>query len=203
MSTTPMTAPFRNPEYEVADIFLNRWSPRAFTGEEIADKTLFSFVEAARWAPSSFNSQPWRFLYAKRGTAWFDTFLGLLNERNQAWAKNASVLLVLVSKTTMTPPGRTDSLPAPHHSFDAGAAWSNFALQATLSGWYAHGIAGFDAGRARTELNSPPEYHIDVAIAVGRRGDKSILPEAFHGGENPNSRKPVKDVMLEGAFPKA
>lgn len=197
------TAANRNPDHEVADIFVNRWSPRAFTGEEIPDKTLFSFFEAARWAPSSFNSQPWRFLYAKRRTEWFDKFLSLLNERNRAWAKNAAVLIVLISKTTMNVPGKTETAPARHHSFDTGAAWSNFAHQASLSGWYAHAIAGFDAERARTELNIPADYHVDVAIAVGRRGDKSLLPEAFHGGENPNGRKPVTEVVIEGAFPKA
>jgi nitroreductase len=197
------TTASRIPEYEVADLFVNRWSPRAFTGEEIPDKVLFSLFEAARWAPSSFNSQPWRFLYAKRGTAWFDTFFGLLNERNQMWAKNSAALIVLVSKTTMMVPGRTEAVPARNHSFDTGAAWSNFAHQAALSGWSAHGIAGFDAERARTELNIPPEYHVDAAIAVGRHGDKSILPEIFHAGETPNGRKPVAEIMAEGAFPQA
>ncbi len=196
-----MTTP-RTPEHAVADIFVSRWSPRAFTGEEIPDKLLFTFFEAARWAPSSFNSQPWRFLYAKRGSAWFEPFLHLLSDRNQMWAKNAAVLIVLISKTTMVPPGKTEAVPARNHSFDAGAAWSNFAHQATLSGWHAHAMAGFDVERARAELNIPPEYHIDVAIAVGRRGDKSILPETFHAGENPNGRKPVADVTLEGGFPK-
>jgi nitroreductase len=196
------TAVTRNPEYEVADIFVNRWSPRAFTGEEIPDKVLFSFFEAARWAPSSYNSQPWRFLYAKRGTTSFNTFLGLLNERNQMWAKNAAVLIVLVSKTTMTMPGKTEAVPARNHSFDTGAAWSNFAHQATLSGWHAHAIAGFDPERARTELNVPSDYHVDVAIAVGRRGDKSILPETFHAGESPNGRKSVTEVTIEGGFPR-
>lgn len=196
-----MTTALRNREHEVADIFVNRWSPRAFTGEEIPDKTLFSLFEAARWAPSSYNSQPWLFLYAKRGTRWFDTFQGVLNARNQTWAKNAAVLIVLASKTTMVPPGRTEAVPARHHSFDTGAAWANFANQAVLSGWHAHAMAGFDAERARTDLHVPPEYHIDVAIAVGRRGDKSILPETFHAGESPSGRKPLTEVIREGAFP--
>lgn len=127
-----MTAVVRNriPEHPVADLFVNRWLPRACTGEEISDETLLTFFEAVRWAPSSYNSQPWRFLYAKRGSTWFETFLRLLSERNQIWAKNAAVFLVLISKTTFTPAGQTQATPTRNHSFDAGAAWSNF-------GWHA------------------------------------------------------------------
>src|ERR1700754_1576054 len=101
----------RTPEHEVADIFVDRWSPRAFTGEEIPEPVLFSCFEAARWAPSSFNSQPWRFLYARRHTEWFEKFLSLLTERNQSWAKNAAALIVLVSKTTMILPGSSETTP--------------------------------------------------------------------------------------------
>lgn len=201
MSTATTLAKSRVADHTVADIFIDRWSPRAFTGESISDETLYSFFEAARWAPSSYNSQPWRFLYAKRGTPWFNTFLRLLSERNQLWAKNAAVLLVLISKTSFTPAGKTETLPARNHSFDAGAAWSNFAHQATLSDWHAHGIGGFDVERARAELGVPADYHIDAAIAVGRRGDKSVLPEQFHASEIPNGRKPVTDIIQEGGFP--
>ena len=200
MSTVTTIAKSRVAEHAVADIFIDRWSPRAFTGESISDATLYTFFEAARWAPSSYNSQPWRFLYAKRGSAWFNVFLGLLSERNQTWARNAAVLLLIISKTSFTPPGKTDASPARNHSFDAGAAWSNFAHQATLSGWYAHGIGGFDVERARVELAVPADYHIDAAIAVGRRGDKSILPEQFHAGETPSDRKPIADIVHEGGF---
>jgi hypothetical protein len=126
-----------------------------------------------------------------------------LTARNQSWAKNAAALIVLVSKTTMILPGRSETVPARHHSFDAGAAWSNFAHQASLSGWHAHAIAGFDVELARTELNIPSDYHADVVIAVGRRGDKSLIPETFHAGENPNGRNAVNEVIIEGAFPKA
>ena len=86
--------------------------------------------EAARWAPSSYNSQPWRFLYARRGTAHWDKFLGLLNAFNQSWAKDASVLIILVSNSVMLPPGADKAVPSHSHSLDAGAAWENLALQA-------------------------------------------------------------------------
>lgn len=191
----------RQAEHPVDTLFLDRWSPRAFTGEEIAPAELNSLFEAARWAPSSYNSQPWRFLYARRGTPVFDTFLGLLNPYNQQWAKNAAALVIALSAHTFVRPGTTEVLVARSHSFDTGAAWANLALQATRLGWHAHGIGGFDVEKTRTELKVPDGYEVEAAIAIGRRGDKSILPENFHGGETPNGRRPVAETAFEGAFP--
>lgn len=193
----------RQSEHPVEPIFLERWSPRAFTGEEIPQAELDSIFEAARWAPSSYNSQPWRFLYAKRGTAHFDTFLGLLNPFNQQWAKNASVIIIAVSARSFVRPGTTEVLQSRTHSFDTGAAWANLALQASKLGWHAHGIGGFDVEKTRTELKVPDDYEVEIAIALGRRGEKTILPENFHGGETPNDRRPLKDSAFEGAFPQA
>jgi len=180
---------------------VERWSPRAFTGEDISQQELNSLFEAARWAPSSYNSQPWRFLYARRGTPAFDTFLDLLIPYNQQWAKNAAALIVVLSARTFVRPGTTEVLAAPNHSFDAGAAWANLALQASALGWHAHGIGGFDAQKARTALPVPDDYDVEIAVAVGRRGDKSLLPDHFHAGETPNGRRPVSETAFEGAFP--
>lgn len=191
----------RQSEHPVEPIFLERWSPRAFTGEEIPQAELNSIFEAARWAPSSYNSQPWRFLYARRGTAHFDTFLGLLNPFNQQWAKNASVIIIAVSARSFVRPGTTEVLQSRTHSFDTGAAWGNLALQASKLGWHAHGIGGFDVEKTRTELKVPDEYEVEIAIALGRRGEKTVLPENFHGGETPNGRRPLKETAFEGAFP--
>lgn len=193
----------RQAEHPVEPFFLERWSPRAFTGEEIAPAELNSLFEAARWAPSSYNSQPWRFLYARRGTPQFETFLGLLNPFNQQWAKQAAVLIIVVSAKSFVRPGSTEVIAARSHSFDAGAAWANLALQASRLGWHAHGIGGFDPERTRTELNVPDDYAVEIAIAVGRRGDKSLLPENFHAGETPNGRRPLAETAFEGAFPAA
>ncbi len=118
-----MTANTRKPDHPASQIFLDRWSPRAFTGETIPDETLATFFEAARWAPSSYNSQPWRFLYAKKDGPDFQKFFGLLVEGNQAWCKDASVLLILCSKKTMKVPGKDEEVPSRTHSFDAGSAW--------------------------------------------------------------------------------
>jgi len=193
----------RIPDHPIESLFLDRWSPRAFTSEEISDADLNSIFEAARWAPSTYNSQPWRFLFARRTSPSWGQFLGLLNEWNQGWAKNAAVIIVAVSKKTFSRPGSDEVQSSRSHSFDTGAAWANLALQATKLGWHAHGIGGFDADRARTELNIPEDYHVEAAITIGRRGDKSILPASFHGGEVPSGRIPVGEFTFEGGFPAA
>jgi len=182
--------------------FLDRWSPRAFTGESIPDDALRTIFEAARWAPSSHNSQPWRILYAKRDTPDWGKFLGLLNEFNQSWAKNAAVLIVFVSKIDMeAPPGSGKFVSSHSHSFDAGAAWGYLALETQRLGFAAHAMVGFDIPRAAVELNVPEGHRVEAAIAIGRRGDKSILPEALAAREVPNARSPQKNFVLEGGFP--
>jgi nitroreductase len=191
----------RTADHPIDRLYLERWSPRAFTGEEIPDAALHTLFEAARWAPSSYNSQPWRFLYAKRGTPHWDKFLGLLNEFNQSWAKNAAALIVLVSKIPMeAPPGSGKFIASHSHSFDTGAAWAYLALEAQRLGWAAHAMVGFDIPRAAQELNVSADYRVEAAIAVGRRGDKSSLPDALAAREIPNTRNPQKDFVFEGGF---
>ncbi len=120
----------REASYPISPLFLDRWSPRSLTGETISETDLLTILEAARWAPSAYNSQPWRFLYARReGAAWAQ-YLGLLNEFNQGWAKRASAIVVLLSRKTFVPAGASEEKPSYSHSFDAGAAWANLALQA-------------------------------------------------------------------------
>lgn len=190
----------RETDYPIDPLFVNRWSPRAFTGEAIDDATLFRFFEAARWAPSSFNSQPWRFIYAKNDSAQWPAFLDLLSEFNRSWAVNASALILAISKTTFTPPGKDQSIAMPSHAFDTGAAASLLMLQASLSGWATHGIGGFDKERARSQLNIPAHYTVEVAIAIGRRADKSILPIGLQDKEMPSSRRPISEFVADGRF---
>ncbi|MDY7576961.1 nitroreductase family protein [Herbaspirillum sp. RTI4] len=187
-------------DYPVDPQFLNRWSPRAFTGEDISEATVNTFLEAARWAPSSYNSQPWRFVYARKGTAHWDSLLGLLNEFNQSWAKSGSVLFVVISKDNFVPPGGKDEVPAVAHTFDAGSAWSYLALQASLSGWQAHAMIGFDKDKARTVLGIPDGYTVEAAVVVGKEGDKTTLPEGLQGRESPSPRLPVSSFAFEGIF---
>lgn len=187
-------------KYPIDPLFLERWSPRAFTEGEIPEGELFTIFEAARWSPSSYNSQPWRFLYARRGTPHWERFLGLLHPFNQSWAHRASALVVVVSNSLMLPPGGDKEVPSHSHSFDAGAAWGYLALQAIRSGWYAHAMVGFDMDRAFAELNVPKGYRVEAAIAIGRRADKSVLPEALQQREQPNGRHKLETIALEGGF---
>ena len=190
----------RQSDFPIDPLFLERWSPRAFTGEAIPEADLLTMIEAGRWAASSYNSQPWRFLYARRDTPHWARFLGLLVPFNQSWAMHASALVVLVSNSMMRPPGADKDVPSHSHSLDTGAAAGNFALQATRMGWHVHGMVGFDIERAFTELNVPQGHRVEAAYAVGRIGDKARLPEALQARETPNTRRPLKEIAFEGGF---
>ena len=186
--------PPRVADHPVADVFLDRWSPRAFTGERISDELLGSIFEAVRWTPSSNNSQPWRIIYGHRGTAAFDKLLGVVSERNQRWAKDGSVLLALLSKRTL------QGAPARNHSFDAGAAWAHMSIQATHAGWATHAIGGFNEPAAREAFGVSDDYNIDVCIVLGRRGDAAGLPEDLRGRELPSQRNKIASFVSEGTF---
>ena len=186
----------RKPDWPIESLLYRRWSPRAMSGEELSNDELMTLFEAARWAPSSYNAQHWRFLYATRGSAHWDKFFGLMGEGNQGWAKNAAALIVLVSRTTFE---RNDN-PARTHSFDTGTAWQNLALQATAMGLVTHGMQGFDYDKAKTELNVPDGFVVEVMIAVGRPGEIDDLPDGARDMEAPNTRKPVAEIALEGGF---
>lgn len=190
------TSDFRKPEYEIENLFLRRWSPRSFTGEEIPDSVLMSFFEAARWAPSSANNQPWRFIYAKRGSPEWAQLFNLLAPGNQAWCVNASVLIVMVSRKMM----ESNNGPNPTHSFDTGSAWENLSLQAVLSGWYTHGMAGFDYERARTDLQIPNEFQVEAMCAIGKLAPKENLPERYQSREFPSNRRPLSEIVFCGRF---
>ncbi|MEE9542993.1 MAG: nitroreductase family protein [Thermodesulfobacteriota bacterium] len=187
---------YRKQEHEVDKIFVDRWSPRAMSGEEIETRELMRLFEAARWAPSAFNNQPWRFLYAMRETEYWDKFFNLLVKSNQVWTKNAAALMVVISKETFDYNGK----PARTHSFDAGAAWVSLALQGSIMGLVVHGMQGFDYDRAKTELNVPDGYTIEAMVAVGRAGNIANLPEELQEREFPSDRKKIDEIAFEGGF---
>ena len=190
----------RDADYPIDSIFLERWSPRAFAPDALPESELLTMLEAARWAPSSYNSQPWRFAYALRGGASWDTFLDLLVPFNRSWAKDASALVVLISNPVMRPPGAEKEVPSHSHSLDAGTASGYFALQAAKMGWYVHGMVGFDMDRAYAELDVPKGYRVEAIYAVGKRGDPSILPEKLREREVPSPRLPLSALAFEGRF---
>ena len=152
--------------------------------------------EAARWAPSSFNAQQWRALYAARDTEHWSLFFNLLVEANKAWAKNAAFLVLFLSRRAFEYNGE----PSITHSYDAGAAWENFALQGYRSGLAVHGMQGFDYERARVELNIPEEFKIEAMAAVGKPGPKEVLPASLQKKEYPNERRKVTESVREGRF---
>jgi nitroreductase len=188
--------PFRKPTHDISPIFLNRWSPRAMTGESLADDEFFSLFEAARWAPSSYNNQSWRFIYAKRDTPAWKTLFGLLVEFNRSWCKNAAALVVIISKATFDHNGK----PARTHSFDTGAAWMSLALEGSMRGLVVHGMEGFDYEKAKKALNIPDGYQVEAMCAIGKRAPKDVLPQEMQEREQPSGRKPLKDIAWEGTF---
>lgn len=195
-----MTTNSRSANFPIDPMFLERWSPRAFTGEEIAEADLLTILEAARWAASAFNAQPWRFVYSRRNTASWSKLLDLLIPFNQSWASHASALVYVLSKTVMRKQGSTEDSPSYSHSFDAGAATGNFALQANRMGWFVHGMTGFDVERAYRVLGIPNGYRIEAVFAVGRRGTIDNLPDFLRARELPSDRVPLSELAFEGSF---
>jgi nitroreductase len=186
----------RTSDYPIDSLFVDRWSPRAMTGEPISDAELFTLFEAARWAPSAGNTHPWRILYAHRDTRHWPTFFGLLVERNQIWCRHAAALLVFISRTTNEQTGK----PLRTHTYDTGAAWENLALQGTLRGLVVHGMAGFDYARAKTELGVPEDFTVEAMAAVGKPGRVEDLPEDFRARESPSGRRPIRELVFEGKY---
>ena len=176
--------------------FIRRWSPRAMSGEALSLEELEPLFEAARWAPSCFNSQPWRFIYALKGGAHWDAHLALLMDMNQAWAQHAGALIAVVSKRTFEHNGK----PAPTASFDTGSAWMSMALQAQHMGLVTHGMWGFHHERAPEALNLSDDYQVEAMVAVGKPGNAADLPEPYAEREVPSERKPLAELAFEGTL---
>ncbi|MFB6284289.1 MAG: nitroreductase family protein [Halobacteria archaeon] len=186
----------REMEYEVDPLFLNRWSPRGMTGELLDEDEYMPLFEAARWAPSSYNNQGWRFFIATRESDDWNEYLDLLVEGNRAWAKDAAVLVVIASKTTFDHNGN----PARTHSFDAGAAWENLALEGARRGLVVHGMQGFDYDAARETVELPEEFEVEAMCAIGRRAPRESLSEELREREVPSGRKPLDEIVIEGSY---
>jgi nitroreductase len=190
---TAKTPNHRLAEAEIDAMFTDRWSPRGFFPEPLPAHQILALFEAARWAPSCFNEQPWFFIYAtgeedrrKLGTA--------LVAKNQRWALSAPLLMFVLARRRFKESGRENR----HAAFDAGSAWMSLALQARKMGLYAHAMAGFNVDKAYGVLGvSPDEYLIMAAIAVGRRDPQAVLAEDLAQIESPNSRKPLAKVATD------
>jgi len=184
----------RVPEVEVDAMFVDRWSPRSFDPAPLGEDQIAALFEAARWAPSCFNEQPWLFCYAT-GENERQRYLGALVEKNRAWAQHAPLLVFVVARSQF----RSNGKPNRHAAFDAGAAWMSLAIQARRLGLYAHAMAGFSVEKAHEILALDDEnYQVMAAVAVGRRSDPAALPEDLEKVEHPNERKPLDEVMRKG-----
>ena len=186
----------RTPEYPVHKQFVKRWSPRALSGEPVTKEQLMTLFEAAKWAPSSYNNQPWRFVYAMRDTPAWSTFMNLLGQFNQQWCQNGAALVLVCAKKNF----EHNNKPSRTHEFDTGAAWMSLALQGSLSKLVVHGMEGFDYDRARTELGIPDDCDIECMVAIGKKGKKSRLPKELRKNEFPNQRKKVSEIVFEGRY---
>jgi nitroreductase len=192
--------PHRKAAYPVAPLFLQRWSPRAFDAAPMPVTDLYTILEAARWAPSAFNIQPWRFVYTTRDDACWDRHLELLDPFNASWARHASALVFLVSDQLTPAHGSSPPRRSRTHSFDAGAAWAHLALQATALGYQAHAMAGIHFDDVRQQLSIPDNYRIEIAVAIGRRADPSSLPPALREREAPSTRLPLDSIAFVQRF---
>jgi nitroreductase len=183
---------------KVEKLLLERWSPRAFDGSEMPQEDLEVILEAAGWAPSAYNVQPWTFLYARRGDANWDLLMAQLIEFNQSWAKDASALVYIVSDKFMrSDKGNTENHS---HSFDAGAAWALAALQAQAMGYHTHGMTGLKFGEAEKALRIPEDHRLEAAFVIGKAAGKEILPDFLQEREVPSTRKPISETMRAGKF---
>lgn len=186
----------REAHHPIDSLFLDRWSPRAMSSEPLTSDELMVLFEAARWAPSSYNAQPWRMLYALRdGTEW-PSFFELLAQSNKTWAHKAGALVLFVSKKINDRTGQ----PSLTHSFDTGAAWAFFALQGYLKGYVVHGMQGFDYAGAQAKLHIPDQFRVEAIVAVGKPAAKETLPPPLQERESPNDRRPLADTVCRGAW---
>jgi nitroreductase len=175
------------------ETILRRWSPRAFADRPVSDSDMKKLFEAARWAASSFNEQPWRFLVGRKGDSTYDKIFESLAEFNQAWASNAPVLMLSVGKKTFTQNGK----PNHYALHDTGAAMAYLGLQATELGFHTHSMGGFDRDKIRAAFQIPDDFEIGAVTAIGYLGSVDILPDSLKAAEtSARNRKPLSDFVF-------
>ncbi|MBK6341768.1 MAG: nitroreductase family protein [Flavobacteriales bacterium] len=179
-------------EHDVHPLIKQRFSPRAFSREALTDKELHTLFEAASWAPSSMNEQPWRFRFAHRGSASFESLRATFSAGNQPWAPNAAAIIAISARTHH----ERNGAPNATWQFDAGLAVGNLLLQATSMGLHGHILGGFDHDSAIDLLGVDKEKEAIIGLLVlGRLGAAESLPEPYLTRERtPRSRKPVNEI---------
>src|SRR5699024_2298036 len=180
---------FRQAEHKIDEMFLQRWSPRSFSEQEVEEDTLMSVFEAARWAPSASNKQPWRFIIARTAEdrAKFHSFI---MDANRVWCEKAPVLALIIS----------DKETGPTHAFDTGTSWGYLALQAMKKDLITHAMGGFYKDKAREVLNIPEQFDIHALVAIGYQDEKAKLAEPLQEREAPSPRRGLNETLMEGEF---
>lgn len=188
-------------QYPIHDLLRQRFSTVAFAGDRpVEPEKIGSLLEAVRWTASCFNEQPWRLIIAtKDDPAAYHTLLDCLVEANQAWAKNAYILMISVGKQQFT---RNDN-PNPYSLFDVGQALTSLTLQAEAMGLKVHQMGGFDKEKARLIYNIPAEFTPAAAVAIGYPGDVTTLEESLQEREQaPRTRKSLSEIAFTGTWGK-
>lgn len=187
----------RQAEHPVDEIFLRRWSSRAMSGEALTRTEVATVLEAARWAPSAYNEQPWRFLYVFPDSPLWTTYVDTLFEVQRQWVARAGALALILSRRTYERSGK----PSRAYSFDAGAACQNACLKAAAMGLVSHVVQGFDDLALRRALAVPDVFSVEFILVLGRPGDPELLPAALQVREMPTPRRRVDEFAFEGLLP--
>ena len=185
-------------QFSIDPLLTHRWSPRAFADRPVEPEKLCQLFEAARWAASCFNDQPWNYIVATRDRPdEFQKMLACLVDANQLWAKSAPVLAISVAHTKF----KHDGSPNRHAQHDLGAASASLALQATSLGLAVHQMGGFDSNRARDTFHIPADYEPGAAMAIGYPGEAAALPEKLRARETaPRTRRPISEFVFSGGW---
>jgi len=188
----------RQADHPIAPMFLDRWSPRAFSDAAISEAQMLSLLESARWAPSASNNQPWRLVWALRGEQAFASITDCLDEGNRAWAPRAAGVIVVAAKKVVERHG--EKRPNRTAEFDTGAAWLQLALQARQMGLFTHAMGGFSADALTRAVNLPEDHVLICVVVVGWPGRLEDLPEHQRPREMPSQRLPLSETTRHGQF---
>lgn len=187
-----------NTSFNIHPLIKGRWSPRAFSHRMPPQEEILRLLEAARWAPSSYNEQPWRFIVGSKDNAEnYNKVLQCLNESNRQWASNAPVLMLVCAKKHFSHSGKENR----HYKYDCGAAMANLCLQASADDLYVHQMAGILPARAVELFHVPDEFEVITGVAVGYLGDADMLNEKHQRSErSERHRKQLQEISFTGSW---
>ncbi|MBN1596446.1 nitroreductase family protein [candidate division FCPU426 bacterium] len=183
-------------DYHIQPLIIGRWSPRAFSPTAVPEEDLLAVLDAAHWAPSCFNEQPWRFVVARREND-LQRMRECLVEQNRLWAGRAPVLIAVLS----VPLFQQNGQPNRWHAFDAGTAWGYMALEARARNLFAHAMGGFTAAKVMELFHVPDNWTAQAIVALGYRGPADQLSKELQVREQPQPRRPLREFWQEGPFP--